>query len=360
MKTLSSKFSGTHALGMPEGRASLQHGLSLIELMISITIGLLILASLSTLFANQSRTRAELDKSNRMIDNGRFALDTLSGDLRMAGYYGEFEPETNKPPIPATLPNPCSTVPADIAAALQFAVQGYDAADSTSSITSLPSCGFTYSPGSDRSLKPGSDILVIRRASTAEEDRRVPDAALDGVHYIQTRLCRYDPVDPAFILSTSKSSFTLRTNACKPGSAGPYADVREMKVHVYYVSPDNNISPRDGIPTLKRLELDEVTHNFEVRPLVEGVDHLQIEYGMDTSGDGIADSYVTAPADTAWANVVAVKAYILARNNESTSGHTDTKTYSLGQAGTVTPGDAYKRHAYSQFIRLINPAGRRE
>jgi len=48
-----------------------QRGLSLIELMISITIGLLILVSLSSLFINQSKARAELDKSTRMIDNGR-------------------------------------------------------------------------------------------------------------------------------------------------------------------------------------------------------------------------------------------------------------------------------------------------
>ena len=43
------------------GRPS-QRGLSLIELMISITIGLLILSAMATLFANQSRTRSELDK----------------------------------------------------------------------------------------------------------------------------------------------------------------------------------------------------------------------------------------------------------------------------------------------------------
>src|ERR1035437_2610565 len=48
-------------------KVGFQRGLSLIELMISITIGLLILASLSVMFVNQSKTRVELDKSNRMI-----------------------------------------------------------------------------------------------------------------------------------------------------------------------------------------------------------------------------------------------------------------------------------------------------
>ena len=133
-----------------------------------------------------------------------------------------------------------------------------------------------------------------------------------------------------------------------------------MLVHVYFVSPDNNFSQRDGIPTLKRLELDPATQNFVVRPLVEGIEHLQIEYGLDADGDGVADSYIPAPGVTNWPNVVAVKVNILARNNESTKGYNDTKTYSLGLAGTTAPGGPYKRHAYTQFIRLVNPAGRRE
>src|SRR3990167_259795 len=71
-----------------------QRGLSLVELMISITIGLLILSAMTTLFVNQSKTRAELDKSNRMIDNGRYALELLSENLRLAGFYGELDPST--------------------------------------------------------------------------------------------------------------------------------------------------------------------------------------------------------------------------------------------------------------------------
>ena len=74
--------------------------------MISITIGLIILVALSTLFINQSRARIEMDKSNRMIDNGRYALQLLSDDLRLAGYYGEFVPVSGVPAVPAALPRP--------------------------------------------------------------------------------------------------------------------------------------------------------------------------------------------------------------------------------------------------------------
>jgi type IV pilus assembly protein PilW len=52
---------------------------------------------------------------------------------------------------------------------------------------------------------------------------------------------------------------------------------------------------------------------------------------------------------------------LLARNNDITAGYQDTKTYNLGGAGTVGPlNDSYKRHAYNELVRVINPSGRRE
>lgn len=335
------------------GKISFQHGLSLIELMISITIGLLILAALSTLFVNQSRARVELDKSNRMIDNGRYALEMLSDNLRLAGYYGEFAPASAVPAIPTTLPDPCSTTASDISAALQLAVQGYDAVTPASSIASPP-CGLTYTAGSDLTLKPGSDILVIRRASTATPI--VQGVALPGTHYLQASLCQYDLV--TYIVDTVPANFILRTKTCTPTSTAPYTDLRQFMVQVYFVSPDNK--PGDGIPTLKRTELDPTTHVFVNTPLVEGIEYMQIEYGLDADNDGTADSYVSNPVVTDWPNVVAVKMHILARNTETTKSYTDSKTYSLGSAGTLTPGGNYKRHVYTQYIRLVNVAGRRE
>jgi type IV pilus assembly protein PilW len=107
---------------------------------------------------------------------------------------------------------------------------------------------------------------------------------------------------------------------------------------------------------------------------------MQIDYGVDNTpaapnGDGVADLYTdcsaATPASTCvtvvtgtqplWPNVVSVKINLLARNNEPTKGWKDTKTYNLGLDGVVGPfNDTYKRHAYTQLVRLVNPAGRRE
>ncbi len=325
-----------------------QRGLSLIELMVAITIGLLILAALSTLFISQTNIRNELDKSNRMIDNGRYALELLSENIRLAGFYDNYAPSGA-----ATLvPTPCTLTAITNATSninvLLHHVHGYNAAAASSAIASPP-CGLT-------SLKNGSDILVLHRTSTSSI---LATAAVAGSAYFQVSNCANDP-SPSYKLALGSAGFaTLRKRNCITPS-----DLRLFVEQTYFVSPDNIAG--DGIPTLKRIELDP-SGAFVTTPLVEGIEFMQVEYGrdidaVDTIPDGVANNYTDAPAAADWPNIVSIKIYIIARNIETTKSYTDIKTYSLGLAGTYTPASAdhYKRHAYTQVIRLVNPSSRKE
>lgn len=333
--------------------AVLQRGLSLIELMISIAIGLIILAALTTTFVNQSRSRAELEKTGRLVENGSYALDVLAEDLRLAGFYGELDPPGDATivvptPTATTPPNPCSIAAADMAAALLLHVQGYNNATSASK----PAC-------ITETIVPGTDILVVRRASTTA----VAVGTLGGgtlAPYLQASLCPFDTVK--YVLNTAASAFTLRTRVCTT-SGGTISSVRRFFVHIYFIAANNVGS--DGIPTLKRLDID--TTNTTITPLAEGVENMQIDYGLDdtTPFNGTVDAWAdcsgTSCTNQQWANVASVRVHLLMRSLETSSGYTDAKTYNLGLNGSVGPlGGAYKRRVYSQFIRLTNPAGRRE
>lgn len=350
-----------------------QHGLSLIELMISIAIGLLILSALATLFVNQSKTRTELDKSNRLIDNGRYALELLSENLRLAGFYGERELTAL-----AVISDPCTSnfsTPnlTDLRDALGLHVAGYDAtaASGVGATIASPPCGLNSAE-----LKPGSDILVLRRADATS----IPAAsAVSGTHYIQLSNCKYDAATS--VIGITASEFNLRQRDCTSTSTLPAANVRKFFVQTYFISPNNN--PGDGIPTLKLKELDPAgTGVFIITPLVEGIEYLQVDYGIDGDNnadgvmddingdgavsdgdrDGAADSYVTSCATAVcWSNIVSVRLNVIARNIETTSGYTSTDTYTLGLAGIFGPfNDSYKRHVYTQVVRLVNPSSRRE
>ena len=368
-------------------------GFSLIELMIAITLGLMIMSGLVTIFVKNSQARSEIERSNRQLESGRYAMSLLTEDLRMAGFLSSFDPlaeiihmsGASFPPLgpdPApvdpgitdiTTVDPCATSAADLRKFFFFHVQGYDNA------ATIPSCV------SD--VRAGSDILVIRRASTCVAGP-VAEAGCDalpaGTPFFQASAC-YIATELASNTGSTKdyqTRFVLDTNAAVLADPAQtkhalncttVANWRRYLTHIYFVA--NNNAAGDGIPTLKRAELR--AGGFTIVPLVEGIETLQFEYGVDTNDDGVINGFTTDPstyngcAGAAcvynWLRTYSVKVNLLARNVEPSPGWTDNKTYTLGRKAdgtanvfpaTGTYGDPYKRHAYNATVRLDNPQGR--
>ncbi len=326
------------AITMPSP-PSRQTGLSLVELMISMTIGLVLLLGITTLIVQQSSTRSEMEKSSRQIENGRYAMHILRDDIQLAGFYGEYSPASGvATAIPA---NPCDPATATL---------GWDSAIPLVPVAIHGYTADTASPSCISNRVAGTPILVVRRAETTI----TAVAAIDGSNYLQVSQC--EPATAPFVLTTVAANFTLTKRNCALNTP---SDLRKYLVRLYYLSTCNVCDTGgDTLPTLKMVEF--VNGAATVIPLVEGIENMQFDYGIDTDGDGSPDSYTATPAATAWANVMAVRVHLLARNNDPTTGYTDPKTYSLGLTGTVTPGGQYKRHVYSELVRVINPSGRRE
>ncbi len=361
-----------------------QKGFSLIELMIGMTLGLLVLAGLITVFVQSSQTRNEIERNNRQIESGRYAVTLLTEDLRMAGYFGSFDPyqaiiKPNSPPLgggsPITsMPDPCNATLSGNASSwinsYFFHVQGID--NVTTATT--PSCL--------ADVKLGTDIVVVRRVSTCVAGPTVDascDGVLSGAPYFQASNC-YQSGELAtntgstsdylssFVLSTDTTATTMNKHAI---DCTTRANFNRYLVRIYFIA-NNNVGT-DGVPTLKRAELGAGT--FSIVPLVEGIDNLQLSYGVDTDNDGVINGFTSNPGAynsctgaacvANWLSVYAVKVNVLAKNTQASQGFSDTKTYALGQLdngsdNTVGPfNDAYKRHVYNSVVRLDNPAGRR-
>lgn len=342
--------------------ASLERGFTLVEMMVALAVGLFLVGGLISLLVSTSVARMELDKSSNQIENGRYALQLLAEDVRHAGFLGTYSPSG----ATATTPDPCATAVANLGFSIPPAlpllvpvfVQGYD--------------GSAADPSCVTNRLAGTDILVVRRVSTTSTPAASPVA---NEVYFQSSFCVATPMPPVFVFGTS--GFTLQLKDC--ATAAP---LNKYMVRVYYVSSCNVCSPSDNIPTLKVAEY--VLGAMTVRPLVEGIENLQVDYGVDMDADGGPDCYISNPDSPAageiaiaicpnpsgyvwttaaqnWSNVVTVRIHILARNIDTSSGWTDTKTYALGLAGAAGPfNDRYKRHAYSAVARAVNVSGRRE
>lgn len=399
----------------------LQSGLSLVELMVAITIGLLLLAGLATVFATSSQTHREQLKSAQLIENGRYAIDLIAQDLHHAGYYGDLYAL----PTPAAMPAPCETANGTaIYNAMGVPVQGYNAPDfiaRASADANFAASGCTALL-SDANLLPGSDILVVRRAQTLpvtlaadlvqNEVYLQANSVAAQIQFGGTAAFQVGSLNADNTVNTvgttagataaggAVSAATILKKANSPGTALANrnttmriaADVRKFNVHVYFVAPcsipngGGNVctgANDDGgrpIPTLKRLELTAVggVTAMNLVPLAEGIENLQIEYGIDDTaespapptgylGDGAPDRYTATPSVADLANAVSIKVFLLARNTEPTPGHTDDKSYTLGSAGATNSAgtkpaanDNYKRHVFSALVRLTNPSSRRE
>jgi type IV pilus assembly protein PilW len=348
-------------------------GVSIVEIMIALTLGMIVLAALATFFASTSSARQELERTSRQVENGRFAIELLSDDLRLAGFYGEYSMGVTKAAqLPTVWPSPCSTTPGTYSPltewnlAMLMPIQAYDNG------LGVPGC----LPGT---VKPGTDIVVIRRVSACQAGVGACDPVKPNHAYFQSSKCPAENLagDPGYRLGVIGSTDFSKTNRDCTTRAG----LREYIVRMYYISTNNGLG--QDIPTLMRLDFTGT--DFVNTPLVEGIEELNLEYGIDWDLDGIADGYTadpnnylpaTCPVDplsglsmcTAirnWTNIVTARIYLLARNIDPSPNYTESKSYFLGHDVNngdvvVTPTDAYKRHVYSALVRVVNQAERRD
>ncbi|MFD0667699.1 PilW family protein [Ramlibacter sp. MAHUQ-53] len=357
-------------LAPPPAPARHQRGLTLVEVMVGIAIGLVILAAMSVLFATSSRTRVETERAGLKIDNGRHALDTLAGELQHAGFLAEFDPRTL--PAPPARPAACETSVAALLAALPLAALGQDNV----------AAGALACLGGD--LAPGTDVVVVRRAATCTNGSADCTPLAAGMPAFQASSCS-DPSELGgadinnhyrFAAFPAAGAFTLRQRDCATA-----AGLRRYVVRIYFVA--RNDRDGDGIPSLKRVELGAAGWSAPLT-LVQGVENLQVEWGLDTNGDGTPELYATdpdrycasatppVPAGSCWGLPVAARLYVLARNPEASPGHTDTRRYALGKQGDAATGvttaadasagpfnDARRRNVYTRTVALQNVTARR-
>ncbi len=304
-----------------------QRGFSLIEVMVAMVIGIVILLGLSQVFISNSRTSLEIDRVGRQIENGTYALQLLEDELTNAGFWGEAGAQSV-----GALSELCPVTVAELTSAMGYPVQGEGAGDCVDP-------------------KDGSDFIAVRRASTCA-------AGVGGC------------------AALSAADINLQVAAC----AAPAAVEVPGEVEVAQGSADLTATQRDCVTTapiyrfLSRayyvddndvLTREELTGGaYVATPLVDGVEMLRFEYGLDTSAprDGQVDSFTAAPVGTEWSDVVVVKLSLVARNQDPTLGYDDARTYMVGGRAYTVPDDlkGFKRQVYSTSVHLRNVSGRRE
>ena len=283
-----------------------QLGYTLIEIFISLAIGLALFAGVLSVFVGMKTTTQETATYGELQENGRFALSVLSDDLLRQNFWGDYTgtlDDSMLNGVPGLPGNECvgeglnnGTFPNPIG---HFrTIWGQEV--SSSAVM-----------GCIDDAKTGSDILQLKRAVS----------------------------NPLTVSSNNNYYIISNLNEAEIFTGGaipviPNSQLWEYQHHIYYIRDE-----AQGNNTVPVLMQGRLTTNMTFAPIIDGIERIRFMYGIDTdipgsAGYGIVDAFVSAENMTLnqWDNgnnnrILAVRIYVLSRSILPDSKYTNTNTY---------------------------------
>ncbi|MGH8658868.1 MAG: PilW family protein [Gammaproteobacteria bacterium] len=342
-----------------------QQGLTLVEIMVAVTLGLILTAGLIQVFVSNKQAYRVQEGLARLQENGRFALDFITRDVRGAGFVGCPGSTT---PIVNTLNN-AGSLPWNFASPMQ----GFEATSTTA-----------WSPALDGSiLSPlgGRDVITVRRsvgdpvpvisqpAGTPPGSNPITVAMTAALNDFNTPP---SPSLPVAMISDCTNAAVFQITNSNPssgtinhaiGGASPpdapgnaavdmgkdftnTAEVVRLSTITYYVRQTGTAPPA----------LWRQVGGAAAQELVEGVQDMQIRYGVDTDGDRVPNQYLTADLVADFNNVVSARVDLLLQSiADNLTNAPQRYTYDDGTCGAgCTPADRRFRQVVGATIGLRN------
>lgn len=271
-------------------------GLTLVELMVAMTVGLILMAGVIQIFSSNKQTYRVQEATSRLQENGRFAAGMLMHDIRMAGFWG------------------CSRTLSSLVNNVNTG-GGYNSVDLTQG-------GISGTDGA----AGAPDTLVLQGAFGSGiwvKSHSQPAASLDipagnGLKVGQIVLISdctngdiaqiSNPSDPS-----TAGNIVVNTGTGSPGNATKVAHKYDTGSQIYSVHKltYHIANGASGQPSLF-LNDDGIDQE-----MVDGVENMQVLYGEDTNADGTANRYVSAgTAGLDMENVVSVRVVLTLRTLE--------------------------------------------
>ena len=316
---------------------SRQSGVSLVELMIAMMLGVFLMFALVELLINSKQSFGSANHLSRLQENGRIATNLLVTDLKRTGYMGG---NSNVQDIYGTAgqvtPPTISCATGDTTWGRMIAQPLLGLNDTNAGYACIPNA--TYLRG---------DILTVRNAMPWIEG-----GALDA-----NRLYLRSSLFQGKIFVGGAEANADNTIDDPQGQL----NVRELQAHTYFVGNSGRSCGVNAIPSLFRVSLDE-DGLPEVNELLPGVEDLQVQYrvGTDVDADDVIDQYEYVNADEIdWVNdgasVSTVRIWLRLRAECSETGYLDNETYTMGDPAQVfTPADNFRRQLYSSVVMIRN------
>jgi len=351
-----------------------QTGLTLIELLIAVVLGLVLSAGALLMFISNKQTATLQEQFAGVQENGRFATDILMREIRPVGYFG------------------CGSATPVVINTLK-AGTGIESFDFSRGVYGYEASGGGWannndggSPDSDITDEAvaGTDILmfkVVEGADCRVNNHEVKAALGGGCGCPYTKCLGQETdklevsaqcglaEDDIVIISdcvnaaifqitdvdtdSGVSEIQNKDDTNSPGNCteelgSSYVNGSIMKMYANIFMVKNNAS---GVPSLYRYR-----NNVE-QELIEGVEDLQLTYGEDTSDNGAVNVYRTADNVSDWDNVLSIRLNLLVRSLDTILENAQTIGIDRdgdGATETVDTSDMRLRQVFSTTVVLRN------
>jgi len=314
-------------------------GFSLIELMIAMTLGMLLVTAVISIFLSSNKNFKQNDRYARLQENGRFALRLVTKELTLASFWGGMsEPSDIDTTVP--LGTQCNL--------LLDTSNGFLVADNVNASTASTLSGGCINSAT---FQPFTDMFVIKHVA--------------GRGYTPGEPLK--PNTPYVITNGSTGRlrvFGSGSNDTPTGNERAYQYI----VSIYFIRDNDK-----GIPSLYRFSLPSNGGLALVEEEVaEGIENLQVQFGIDTDNDQSVNEYVSNPTPAQLTNAMTARVSVLTRGssevlNAEDASFNDQKLYDLGE-GPYSPNLAnfppkdksnsnkFNRRLFSNTVMLRNIA----
>lgn len=359
-----------------------QRGLTLVELMVALVLGLLLMAVVGQVYLVNRATFTAQEQQGLLQEGGRFALEFLARDARMAGLTGCSSRRPPDQPLQVRNYLNNTSYPFDP----MLGVRGYDAngtrlgADYDIAATYPEPSGSAsdWSPALPGTLDDeaiaGSDVLVLTGM-----DVGIPLVApyTSGSQVFVANVGDIVVGDVLMVTDCQQAQVFQATNVTAgsgnivgsgaagfvPGNAGPIAErgpagpfqngseVARVRAYAYFVG----VGASDA-PALFRQSLGSDGTSAALNPeeLIDGVESMQVQYGVDDDLDFIVDRYLDAATVPDWNLVRAIRVGLLVRTPEEYGTDADAADYDVAGT-TIDPVDDRRvRRVFTSTIALRN------
>jgi len=361
-------------------------GFTVVELMIATVIAAILMLGVIQIFSANKRSHVIGTGLARVQENLRFAVKDISFATRMAGYVGcsgnihnhldttdpgynddlfNFENATggweftNGAGTSVTEPGQSYTMPSSISPdGTASHWDDYNNGDLPASLTNK--------------VLPGTDVVVLKWAGSNTgininnmniNNASIQTVGVSGIAQGSILIVSDCSGGDAFQNAANANAAAVSRGTVagwSPGNSNPGSTAwthiySNGSKFLYFTSRAYYIGQgASGEPSLYRITYAQGSTGSVVEELAEGVENMQVLYGVDTNSDAYADQFVTARDVTSHTDVVALKIAFLVRTPDEIKETASSDTYNVLGTTVTSPSDRRLRYVFTTTLKLRN------